>query len=234
MGSLQEKINSVSAFLQKEGYAIIHGFPPNDWQEVLEVLAAKLGHVRESHNFPKIMDIKPERGGEPASSKGAGDFPLHTDMSWHENPAQILAMFCVNAGRGGGLSLLSDGLQAFNSLDTEQQASLKSDLIEFPAPTHVIATGRTGYIGPVVETKGDLSVVRFNAKCLEGKSVDNPLRCFFEQVRENVITTELNPGTLVVCRNDRFLHGRTEIEGGLETTRHLKRIDIHISPVDLT
>ena len=214
------KLTQAQDILRDKGiYVQDTPFSPKEWRSVFWRLPAILG-LNVSYFFqPKIMDVKPQQGFQPASSGGTATFPLHTDVSFHPKPPKYIAMFCIEPGCEGGEHVVSDGLEAYQLLNEQQKLELASLKVNFPAPSHVSGGSYEGSIISI--EKNDLKI-RFNEKCMQGQT-SLSLAAFYENLQKLRTVVPSVPGTVMIYDNHRFCHGRNEIGGGMNSTRWYKR-----------
>jgi len=207
--------------MEQKGYAYVDNLglanPNKSLEDFISAFAEPIAYL----DLPLVMDLKPQPGYQPASFAGTGEFDMHTDLTWHEQPATYIAMFCVaRESAGGGIPLLADGWQALADLDEEDQHYLKTEPITFPTPSHINYPHLTGPI--VTKRDGKLSV-RFRFDMLENPAP--PVRRYFEAINARLIYLDfVEPGSIFAFDNERMLHGRTELKSKMQSDRHFKRI----------
>ena len=211
--NLQEKIDTI-------GYALIEDVGLDDPNGALEEAIAAISRPIAYLGLPMVMDLRPQPGYQPASFAGTGEFSLHTDLSWHEKPPKYIGMFCVaNETARGGIPLLSDGWQALADLDEGDAEFLKTEPVTFPPPSHIEYEPLSGPI--IREVNGQL-VIRFRFDMLENPAP--PIIRFNQAINDHMIQVQVEPGTIYIFDNERLLHGRTELAGGMHSDRFYKRI----------
>lgn len=207
-----------------DGYTIIKGLDVSTEatakQELLD-LFQRLGTVVSYFDQPRIMDVKPQEGFQPASSGGKGYFDFHTDVTFHDSPPELFGLLCLQDDEIGGDSILADGYEVVNELADDNEA-LRNTLVNFPPPSHV----KSGYIKqPILSRDTKRPTIRFRSDLIETSS-DEQRRLidrFAERVKANSRTLHLSKGELLVVDNHRMLHGRTDIVAN-PSKRHLLRI----------
>jgi alpha-ketoglutarate-dependent taurine dioxygenase len=206
--------------IEKNGYVRLDGLGLDDPNQILEQAIASFAKPIAYLGLPMVMDLKPQPGFQPASYAGTGEFDMHTDLTWFEQPPPYIGMFCVNMETAqGGIPLLSDGWQALADLVEADVAYLKSEVVTFPPPDHIDYPALTSPI--ITERQGKL-MVRFRYDLLTDPAP--PIRRYFEAINRHIIQVEVKPGSMFIFDNDRMLHGRTELKAGLNSDRHFKRI----------
>lgn len=206
--------------IKENGYVLIKNAGSDDPDKTLETALATFAHPISYLGLPLVMNLKPKPGFQPASYAGTGVFDLHTDLSWFEKPPKYIAMFCVMPeSAGGGIPLLADGWQALNSLSPQDVAYLKSHPVTFPPPDHIDYPPLTG---PIVTDRTEGPFIRFRYDLLDNPT--QPIQNFFAAVNEHLIQVEVTSGSMFIFDNDRMLHGRTELKGGMSSDRHFKRL----------
>ena len=212
--------------LRSDGIALLDASSSNLFQaeRFEELIQSVLGHFSTPvvHcGQPQVMHVRPTPSSQPASYKGTGRFDLHTDCSWHPNPARILAMLCIAVDEsGGGIPLVSDGYQAARMLSADQISELEKAKINFPSPEHVnLPLVSTVVLRPLDE----FWHVRFRRDLLTAAG-SKALSAFSSAVDECCKEIQPYPGLIYVIDNWRMLHGRTEILGGESSMRHFLRM----------
>lgn len=206
--------------IQEDGYVLVKDVGLDDPDQALETAIAAFARPISYLELPLVMDLKPKPGFQPASYAGTGVFDLHTDLSWFEKPPKYIAMFCVMPeSAGGGIPLLADGWQALNSLDAADVAYLQTHPITFPPPDHIDYPALTA---PIITAREEGPFIRFRYDLLDNPP--QPVQNFFAAVNDNLIHVDVSPGSMFIFDNDRMLHGRTELKGGLTSDRHFKRL----------
>lgn len=206
--------------IEKSGYVYVENVGLNNPDESLEAFVSSFAKPISYLGLPLVMDLRPKPGFQPASYAGTGEFDLHTDLTWYENPPKYIAMFCVShEAVGGGIPLLADGWQALASLAEADINFLKTQPITFPPPDHI---DHAAFHGPIInEHKGKIQV-RFRYDLLEAP--EPPIRNFFAAINQHLLRLQPSPGSIFAFDNHRMLHGRTELKAGLESNRFFKRI----------
>lgn len=203
------------------GYVYIEGVGLDDPNQSLETFVSAFARPIAYLDLPLVMDLRPKPGYQPASFAGTGEFNMHTDLTWHEKPAKYIAMFCVaRESAGGGIPLLADGWQAFEALDAADQAYLKTEPVTFPTPSHIDYPNLSG---PIVTEPAGKYVIRFRYDMLENPTP--PVTRYFEAINDHIIKMDhVQPGSIFAFDNERMLHGRTALQGGMQSDRHFKRM----------
>jgi alpha-ketoglutarate-dependent taurine dioxygenase len=206
--------------IETQGYVHLKNFtladPNGDLERTMAAVANPIAYL----GLPMVMDIKPQPGYQPASFAGTGEFDLHTDLSWYENPPKYIGMFCVsNESAHGGIPLLADGWQALADLSQSDAAYLRQEPVTFPPPDHIDYPPLTGPIAAEQEGK---TLIRFRFDMLVDPAP--PVRHFFQAVNRHIIHLDVKPGSIFIFDNHRMLHGRTALKAGLGSDRFFKRI----------
>lgn len=137
-------------------------------------------------------------------------FPLHTDCSFLERPADIVVLYCIENAVTGGESLLANVNQII--------PLLPEDYISFLLTKKFYINSR-GY--PILEQSGDQYVIRFNlGEFLSGTSPeDNAIIAADLQPLTTILsdaaiytTVKLAPDECLVVNNRTCLHGRHAFE----------------------
>lgn len=212
---------NIAQQIKESGYACIEDIGLDDPNGALKDVVSSVATPISYLDLPLVMDLQPQPGYQPASFAGTGVFDLHTDLSWFEKPPKYIAMFCVSPeSAGGGIPLLADGWKALADLDEADATYLKTEPVTFHPPSHIDYTPLSGPI--ISEKQDDTIMVRFRYDML-----DNPAPAvthYRQATNDNVIFIDAKPGMIFIFDNDRMLHGRTELQGGMTSDRHFKRM----------
>ncbi|MBL8719089.1 MAG: TauD/TfdA family dioxygenase [Myxococcales bacterium] len=200
---------SLAAAVAAQGFAVItapdlvRAAPSDPW-----AVAASL--AGEPARMLERQPIRAVKGGQTFAS-GHGPAPLHTDSQLYRGmPAHWQALFCVQAARQGGDTVLLDtravlaatqGTPLFDALfDVSRHLSFVFGNLE----------------GPTIARAGDTVV--FTGTPRVEDDVGRALVPIYERLPKT--TLKLQPGEVLVVDNHRMLHGRTGFEG----PRMLERI----------
>ena len=192
--------------------------------EISRVLSS-IGQPVKFFTQPMIMDVKPQPGFQPASSGGKGFFPMHTDLTFHESPADLFGLLCIQDDSEGGDSFVADGYKVLEKV-ADDVAALRTQDVAFPTPSHV-AGGPVNH--NIVSGDAERPTIRFRSDMLV--SAEEPVRGllqrFGDAAQEVIEEMHLKPGELLIVDNRRMLHGRTEITDE-DSQRHLLRMYANI------
>ena len=206
--------------IEKTGYIQLDNVSLENPNKSLEEFISSFAKPISYLDLPMVMDLRPQPGFQPASYAGTGEFDLHTDLTWYQKPPRYIGMYCVRPeGNGGGIPLLADGWKALGLLSEEDVHYLKHESVSFPPPSHIDYPPLTGPI--VSEQEGKLEI-RFRYDMLVDPAP--PIRRYLEAIHDCLIRLNVSPGTVFIFDNSRMLHGRTELQAGLESDRFFKRI----------
>lgn len=210
------KINDkIMQKMKQDGYCIVHfEHEPTD-NEILHWVTTMIGEPSQDSSqsgqlFSKII-------AEPEAKYFANTHytqPLHTDDAHVADTPSMIALYCKQQAKQGGISTLVK-LDQFYSLLTSQQALFKKlcskDALKINGVQgslsrsllYPLAKKTLGIVFPVfVNTiEADDSVLR----------VYKELLSLFHQVK-NQIRFKLSPGDLLLVDNFRVLHGRTQFD----------------------
>lgn len=208
------------AEIEKSGYVYVDNIGLADPNGSLKNFVSAFARPISYLDLPLVMDLKPQPGFQPASYAGTGEFDLHTDLTWYENPPKYIAMFCVShEAAGGGIPLLADGWSALNALAETDIHFLKTHPVAFPPPDHI---DYAPFQGPIITEQAGKLQVRFRYDLLE--EPETPIRNYFAAIKQHLLQLKISPGSIFVFDNHRMLHGRTELKAGLESNRFFKRM----------
>jgi hypothetical protein len=212
---------------------------------VVAVLSSAFGAVDHTGNgipstlvfdvTPRITETGPSQAG---TSRGLGDFGLHTDSATFSRPHAYVTLACVSAEAGhGGESLLVSAAALADALHGQGARGCLDALArpEFPfagTPGHDEAV-----YGPILWQEDGGWRVRYNGKFVAPDGDARPLDdeqagalAEFEAVLRTPGLVEeflLVPNDLFVLDNRRWLHGRRRFTAA--SNRLLKRCKIYAS-----
>ena len=211
------------------GAAVIRNVP-RDAGEVAR-FTKQLGVVRETE-WGLVFDVKTEQnqGGvmteDLAYTNSAID--MHFDNVYRDPVPGYWCLHCLESGNGGdtsGLSMISDGVYAAETLRAEDPAAFDvltrvKVTFKYESPgetaliTHVphILLADDGVTIAKLTYSGRLDSVNGAAYSYETLDAYYKARArWLKIVRANVIQFKLAAGDLVILDNQRVMHGRTEI-----------------------
>lgn len=141
-------------------------------------------------------------------------FPLHTDCSYLERPADVVTLYCVQNSYKGGESIATH----INSILKKLTPQYINFLLETPFPFYSVRY-------PILEKSKDGYYVRFSQVELMASVSDeecaviaNQLAPFIGELNDpaNYTTYKLNPNDCLIVNNRTCLHGRTAFEDNSE------------------
>jgi alpha-ketoglutarate-dependent taurine dioxygenase len=209
------------------------------------LLCAHFGHVDPRGNGAPsrlVFDVTARRAADgnfsmAATSRGAGEFWLHSDSSNFERPHEFAALACVRAPRheGGESMILSADAIAAELEKREQLASLK--LLEDPVYPFMVGYRSPDEIiaAPIMTSAGGRWRIRYSRGFVQDGLAVNQLDGTHSRALADFETVllepsirdhfMLRPGDLWVLDNLRWLHGRREFDPHIP--RLLKRCKIY-------
>ena len=149
---------------------------------------------------------------------------LHTDSAGEAHPPDLLAVHFEEPAADGGAALLADAVDVLRVLrsefpDTFSRLSANSNA--------VIRSGPSVYDGPfLTPLPDDLWYFRFRPDLDPGNGIPTSDLCAIAQTigaSMHVLSLDANAG--YVCKNERWLHGRTAWTGSRVSARLLINID---------
>ena len=196
--------------LRERGYFLLRGAGQTALVDILEQLGRVL-HVEEV-----VVDVT-----SASLVKSSAGLSLHTD----HHRADVIAWYCIAQSDEGGVTLLADGLAAYESLPPLHQRVLERVTLE----EHSVFRGDTER-HPIVSTKYERTRIYYSY-WLADTSLPVDQRAAldaFEVAVQRIPRLELRlePGDILAIDNGRMLHGRSSIEGS--KSRHLRRYWIEV------
>lgn len=219
------------------GFTIVRNVPPVHGK-VLD-LAGHFGLCSPSPYAddpaePRLENIRVNPKLQVATRKSDFLGP-HTDTCWRTSLSGLIYLHCLKSHGSGGLSIIVDGFAVAERMRAQAPQHFKT-LAETPLNFTARvsngddwrARGRVISLGP----DGEVCGIRFGAPSilhldLPEDQMEPVLRAL--KLLEDMLYDEgmwvmekLQPGDLVVCDNQRVLHGRTAFEGASEGERHMQ------------
>ncbi len=201
----------------REGWAKLH------WPRLVVDLQA--GHFSDLHTIADWgghgagQEIWPVmwRSDSASFSSNVGNAPLHTDCQYLNNPPDIFILACARPAADGGTtrllrvenvekSLLNFGLSA----DEIELARSKIWSWQVPSSFQAVVGYRSSIERAILDPDGKVSwklnnLVNSRRGLLP---LGNKIAAAIEE-SEDVVHLDLGPGDILICNNNRVLHGRT-------------------------
>lgn len=177
-----------------------------------ELLVSFLEHLgRVLH----VEEVRVEQGGV-ALLKTSEALALHTDHA----RADVIVWHCLSQASSGGDTLLLDGYEAWNKLDSETRRVLETVRV---SQHRVFRDDDDRH--PVVTWRAGRPLLYFTSWLFDEQMPAEhhaALKALEASIRETpAVSLRLLPGDILAVDNHRMLHGRTAIVG--EQLRHLRR-----------
>lgn len=201
-----------------EGYCIIRNlaFTPAELLQLVHEKIAASFTLSVSGNKQLIYDKVQDKGYERHDTSTILSathlaFPLHTDCSYLQRPADVVTLYCEANAQQGGESILLHIRELIRLLPPDYIAFLLTTTFSFQG-THY----------PILEKKGDhyfirFSIVEMNAgmSAEDMKRAGEQLTPLLELLSDHALykTVMLEPGDCLIVNNRSALHGRTAFEG---------------------
>lgn len=213
------------ARLQELGALRIRGVPLDTDNRSLRSLGARLGRpslraqdrsLDEGQGIQRVQALgRPvrDRFGKPLMSAGHGEFALHTDESFLDQPARFVLLHCWQPAASGGTTVLADIRAIATEVDRIEWIAWNQ--LRLPYPCGDRSSIESG-------------ALRFNAaEC--ATSALSPvqqswLTRFAATARRSAADQPLDSGDVLLLDNRRMLHGRTAFDAA--SGRLLKRLRI--------
>jgi hypothetical protein len=204
--------------LESNGFAFARGVHETDLIKIVQ----SLGKIRVDPRSPvPVRDIRPQPLGSGkvntlSSRYGTDAFPFHTDTAHWDQPAQYLALFCVNPGEGERATLLQDS-RTWEFRDSEIDLACR-------------ALWKTGHVRPrlcmLAERSTDGLTIRYDKDCMrpmtrEARELEALVAQRIKCSKKTHISWE--PACLLVIDNRRMVHARAASKRP-DADRVLKRI----------
>ncbi len=208
-----------------------------DPDSVLRALAhaMALAPIRYDSEGAVIIDIR-DQGviGRPGFANSQ-QFDLHTDLSYVENPPELMAMHVVTASCSGGHTLLATADRAVSQLDPHDIALLTQPAFCFNPPKHYTGDAEASP-RPILRRRSTTSFwVRFRHDGLTAitPAAERAAQRFADALKACQIEIPLPERSVLILDNFRVLHGRTAFENsGSASQRLLKRMYMTVEPSD--
>lgn len=170
---------------------------------------------------------------ETDHGKNVNRFPFHTDGVYYKLPPHYVILYCRQTGGTGGETFFTLTKGVIEALRKEFNSNLLDSM-------QVVYMERDGkwYSHPLIEAIGGTEIMRWSSALYlrPDRTISEPNRKRFAQILPEIIafinrTMEeqicyehtWHVGDVVIWRNDKSVHGRTEIHD-LNHERHLYRV----------
>ena len=204
------------------GYCIIHNLlvTPEEFLDIINQQIASSFTTSVGKNGKVFYDTVADRGSDMGLSKNtvlsttSQAFPLHTDCSCLERPADVVTLYCVQSSSKGGESMVANIKLILKKLTPDYI----DFLLKTPFPFYSVRY-------PILEKNRGSYYVRFSHVELmasvsdeEYAAITNQLAPFIRELNDpaNSITYKLNPNDCLIVNNRTCLHGRTAFEDNSE------------------
>lgn len=227
VGRPRSSARSLRDIIRKYGVARIRGVS-RDESGILEY-AERLGSSRlnipEQLSGPPVMHLRFDEGKAQSTSRPAyftsSEFPLHTDLSYVDNPPRYLLTLCIQAdAAGGGVSTIASLELAWQLLTETDRRTLMQHCFSFEnAPNTGQGVCRDQ---PIYEPNEKAGIWRFRLDTLRYPEHSSAaVRNLAHALQRTKTTVALKPGELLAIDNHRIAHGRTAFH--IPSARHLLR-----------
>lgn len=227
------------------GFVIFRGLPTNRWSEEESRLAlwgigTHLGWAEQQDRAGSLMHDVRDIGRKFGSDDSIRYYQTSQAIDFHNDGADIFALFCIQKGRSGGRSLLLSAVEVFNEVARRRPdlaGILQQDFYvdargqrQDGARCQVIPvyTYHNGLLSinlkiPYIESAQRFEEVpRLTSAQREALDLLNEVM----QDEELILEFDLQPGDLLVASNHVVLHGRTAYadEQNSDRQRHMLRL----------
>ncbi|SRR6266496_964997 len=176
-----------------------------------------------------VVEIKSQEGaGDQPSFRNAVFFPLHTDLSYVEQPPYFFLLHSVfNDTSQGGQTLLCDIYDVISMLSHSTFDCLKTSRFYFKPPPHYSGEVQGKY--PILSELVPFSyAIRFREDMIQYSNdlEKGAIEEFLNVLHSHTVHLDLLTDTAMVINNHRCLHGRTAFTNQGQQSRHLNRVYI--------
>ena len=213
------------ACLRERGALCMRGVPLDADNHSLRSLGAQLGppslralerSLDEGGGVQRVQSLPAgvrDRFGKPLLSAGDGEFPLHTDESFLDQPARFVLLHCWQPAATGGTNHIAD----------VRAIAARVDRVEWIAWTQLRLPYPCGD-----RCAFDAGVLRLNPTECTAAALSSQQRTwlgrFSASAQRAAAELALASGDLLLLDNHRMLHGRTAFDSA--SGRLLKRLRI--------
>ncbi|MEH2004982.1 TauD/TfdA family dioxygenase [Nostoc sp.] len=200
-------------------------------EALLGSLAGKIQHYREEGSH--IMPIR-ENPQDPCicpSYQNLIDFSVHTDLSYIDNPPNIMAVHYINDDpRESGCPTFCEAKTIATILSNKAKRELKKINFRFTPPQHY--QGATSKPIPILSYEDSYGwSIRFRRDKLEYVNKTQPavnaVNELLDSIHQSVFKIKIPEGSFIFINNQTLLHGREGYKKELtQRTRHLNRMYI--------
>ncbi|KAJ3024090.1 UNVERIFIED_CONTAM: hypothetical protein HDU68_008324 [Siphonaria sp. JEL0065] len=229
--------------LQSHGLVFIKNIPTNEANDTslvpqLEQIVKHMGCIIRETFYGRTWDVKSIKNAKNIAYTSL-DLGLHMDLLYFESPPGIQFLHSLKNTVTGGESIFLDSYKAALKLKQDAPHHYKT-LTETPITfhydndSHLMKQQRLTISEGNLASEAPFGIQTFYSPPFQGpldcvgsgeqmESVVEALRAFEDVMRDPgmVYRTRLEPGTAVVFRNLRVLHGRTEFDAE-SGERHFK------------
>ncbi|KAI9323996.1 taurine catabolism dioxygenase TauD, TfdA family-domain-containing protein [Obelidium mucronatum] len=241
--SNSESLLALLGQLQSHGLVFIKNIPVEEGdnsslEPQLEQIVKKMGCIIRETFYGRTWDVKSVQNAKNIAYTSL-DLGLHMDLLYFESPPGIQFLHSLKNSVTGGESIFLDSYHAALKLKETQPRHYKT-LTEIPITfhydndSHLMKQHRYTISEDNLSSEAPFGLRTFYSPPFQGpldfvdtaeqmESLIEAMRAYEDIMREPdmIYSTRLEPGTAVVFRNLRILHGRTEFDAG-SGERHFK------------
>lgn len=230
----KENIDEIIRVFNRFGFVIIqlpYSLKESPSQNLL-ALKQHFGNVVR-HNYSNkegitIIHDNPDREGELFKSQNNSAHPLHTGGTYLKKPSQVVAIYCVNPAKRGGITQIMSGKLIYQYIQQHNPEGLKqlcrSNAVIFgrgeeQSKKPIFALGKDGRRQICFRYDNTAKItIHPDAQEAFGQI------CSFRENRKNRIEFKLDSNQVYITDNTAVLHGRTSYPK--ETSRCMLRLNM--------
>ncbi|PXW80424.1 alpha-ketoglutarate-dependent taurine dioxygenase [Nitrosomonas sp. Nm84] len=222
-------------YIKSEGIVVIENFPCNsDSENVLNKIGSVIGiPIKYEHQYALIMDITPDinNAGDLPGYNSSERFDLHTDLSFVENPPDIVCLYVVRQDiNHDAESLFCNPEKILFRLDKSLLEELQLANYLFKSPEYF--QGIIDIRHSVISKSEEKYHVRFRKDMMQSLTWKSYLTAeyFWNEIQENAIEYMPKENSLIFINNKTSMHGRSKFESSHDRNndRLLKRLYINL------
>jgi alpha-ketoglutarate-dependent taurine dioxygenase len=208
---LKESLSQAGDLLATRGWAVVPsaGFSDGHTADpgAVRAIAQRFGVPSSRDGGIDIWPVRPvSRSATETFSRRAGTALLHTDAAYRPDPEPLFALFCVRPAADGGATRLLAATDALAGLDPRVARELRRPVWRWVPPA--VFGGGPGEPRPVLSGGG----ARWRYDNLLASEPRMAVAAAFRdhiEAHRRVATLMLPADSVLICDNQRVLHGRT-------------------------
>ena len=227
------------------GFVRLSGMPTERWGKDISRLALygmslHLGWPEGQDKAGSLIHDVKDTGVQFGTTANVRYFETNSSIDFHNDGADVFALFCLAKGQEGGRSLLISGVEVFNEIVRRRPdlAQVLQEDFHFDLRGQRPDGSRCQVVPIYSYYQGGMSIILKTAYIHSAQRFDDVPRLSDKQNeslallhevledRELILEFDLEPGDCLIASNHTILHGRTGfVDGGdSDQVRHMLRL----------